>query len=146
MTGEPPEVATRPLFSLTQEPGAANPRLRMVLRGRVDGHAVADAFIALYAEQPAVTGYDRLFDLTGYRSGFELEHLKRIAPAYLAAAPDPGIPSRTAFVTRDPNFGLWVQSMGYQFTGREFAAFATSAEAEDYLAVPLEARRRAPAG
>ena len=138
----PAHVPLEPLVSITEEPGPVLPRLRMVLRGRVDGDAVADAFIRLYAERPEVTGFDRLFDLTGYRSGFELEHLHRIAPAYRAAAArEGGIPTRTAFVTRDPHFALWAQSMGYQFTGRSFASFAELAEAERYLDVPLGERR-----
>lgn len=128
-------------ISITQEAGAALPRLRIVLRGKVDGDAVADAFIGLYAERPEVTGFDRLFDLTGYRSGFELEHLHRIAPAYRAVAPAAGVPTRTALVTRDPHFELWAKSMGYQFTGRSFAVFSGFAEAERYLEVPLDERR-----
>ena len=145
MTAGPPSSATPP-FSLTQEAGAANARLRLVLRGRVDGAAVADAFIRLYAEQPAVTGYDRIFDLTSYRSGFELEHLKRIAAAYQVAGPDPDVPCRTAFVSRDPNFHLWTESMGFQFSGRTFRAFASFAAAEAFLAVPMEERRGAERG
>ena len=60
--------------------------------------------------------YDRLFDLTADRSGFGLEHLQRLAPAYLRA--DPTYPCRTASVTHAPNFGLWAASMGSRFNGR----------------------------
>ena len=137
------DASVPPLISITPDADAANPRLRVVLRGRVNGHHVADAFIRLYAERPEVAVYDRLFDLTAYRSGFELEHLQRIAPAYRAANPDLRVPARTAFVTHDPNFGLWTQSMGYQFTGREFRAFASAEEAERYLDVPFVERRTA---
>ena len=137
----PADASKEPMVSITEEPGRALPRLRMVLRGRVDGNAVADAFIRLYAERPEVTGFDRLFDLTHYRSGFELEHLHRIAPAYRAAARETGAPTRTAFVTHDPHFDLWTQSMGYQFTGRSFAAFEDFGDAERYLDVPLTERR-----
>ena len=132
--------ASPSLVSITPEPGAANPRLRVVLRGRVNGHEVADTFIRLLTEQPEITGHDRLFDLTGYRSGFELEHLQRIAPAYRAANPDPDARPRTAFVTRDPNFRLWADSMGYQFTGRDFSSFDTFEGAERYLGVPVAER------
>ena len=128
--------AGAPAVSVTEEPGVNRPRLRLVLRGRVDGNAVADTFINLYRERPEVTGFDRLFDLTAYRAGFELEHLQRIAPAYRAAAGDAAAGVRTAFVTHDPHFRLWAESMGYQFTGREFRSFSTFEEAEAYLAEP----------
>ena len=130
-------------LSLAVEPYAANPRVRVVLRGKVDGDAVVDAFIRLYAEQPAAVVYDRLIDLSDYRSGFELPHLKRIQAAYQATAVGPGRPCRTAFVTTDANFRLWVASMGYQFSGREFSAFATAAEAERFLDAPLDDRVQA---
>ena len=133
-------------LSVTAEPHAANPRLRVVLRGRVNGHEVADAFIRLYAEQPEAVFHDRLFDLTGYRSGFELPHLQRIQAAYAALAVGPGRPCRTAFVTLDANFRLWVASMGYQFAGREFRAFETFEEAERFLDVPLAERTRSASG
>ena len=112
-------------LSLAVEPHPANPRVRLVLRGKVDGEAVVAAFLRLYAEQPAAVFYDRLIDLSAYSSGFELSHLQKIQAAYQATAVGAGRPSRTAFVTADVNFRLWVASMGYQFAGREFCAFAT---------------------
>ncbi|HEX8569179.1 MAG TPA: hypothetical protein VF699_04550 [Caulobacteraceae bacterium] len=116
------------------------PRLRIVLAGDIDGDEVVDTFIRLYAERPETAMSDRLFDLTGYQSGFDNRHLQRIAPAYKAANPDPRHPCRTAFVTRDPNFGLWAKAMGYQFDGRDLRAFSTLEEAESFLAEPLEER------
>ena len=136
----PADASSVPLISITDEPGAAVPRLRIVLRGRVNGHEIADAFIRLYAERPEIARADRLFDLTGYRSGFELEHLQRIMPAYQATNPDPQHPCRTAFVTRDPNFDLWAKSMGFQFSGREHRAFPTFEEAERFLDQPIAER------
>ena len=134
------EASNQPVLLIIPEPNAANPRLRIVIGGRINGHDVADAFIRLYAETPEAARYDRLFDLTGYRSGFEIEHLQRIVPAYRRTNPDATHPCRTAFVTRDPNFQLWATSMGYQFTGREHRAFATFEEAERFLDEPLAQR------
>ena len=136
-------VSKEPALSLTVERHTPNPRVRLVMAGKVDGDAVVAAFIGLYAEEPAAVFYDRLIDLTAYRSGFELKHLQRIQAAYAAAAPTPGRPSRTAFVTRDVNFRLWVASMAYQFSGREFRAFDGFDEAEVFLAVPLAERNPA---
>ena len=126
--------------ALVVEPHPSNPRVRIALRGKVDGDAVVAAFVRLYAEQPAAVFYDRLIDLGGYRSGFELRHLQKIQAAYQATAVGPGRPCRTAFVTADANFRLWVASMGYQFSGREFCAFGSVAEAERFLDMPLGER------
>ena len=138
------DVATEPSVSLTLEPDAPNPRVRMVLRGSVRGDDVADAFIRLYDEHPETAYYDRLFDLTAYTSGFGLGHLQRMAPAYARANTDPSHPCRTALVTRDQHMRLWSESMGYQFKGREHRAFASFDEAERFLAEPLAARRAFP--
>ena len=135
-----------PALSLAIEPHASNPRVRLVLRGRIDGDAVVAAFVRLYAEQPAAVFYDRLIDLSDYRSGFDLAHLQKIQAAYQATAVGQGRPCRTAFVTADANFRLWVASMGYQFSGREFAAFGSVAEAERFLDTPLGERMRAARG
>ncbi len=62
-----------------------------------------------------------------------------------AAGPPPG-PSRTAFVTADANFRLWVASMGYQFSGREFAAFDRFEDAERFLDAPTGERARSAHG
>lgn len=132
---------TEPVVSLTTEPYAANPRVRIVLIGRINGDDVADAFIRLYSEQPEATLYDRLFDFTAYRSGFELQHVQRIAIAYRQANPDPRRPCRTAFVTPDRNFGLWASSMGFHFKGRELRAFSNFDEAEAFLSEPLSERQ-----
>ena len=135
-----------PTPALAIEPHPANPRVRIALRGKVDGDAVVAAFIRLYAEQPAAVFYDRLIDLDGYSSGFELRHLQKIQAAYQATAVGAGRPCRTAFVTPDANFRLWVASMGYQFSGREFCAFASVAEAERFLDTPLGERTQAATG
>ena len=134
-------VSADPSVSITVETDAAVPRVRITLRGAIDGDEVADAFIRLYAEHPEAAYYDRLFDLTAYRSGFGQEHLQRIAPAYARANTDPSHACRTAMVTRDPHFGLWAKSMGFQFKGREHRAFATFEDAERFLDVPLAERR-----
>ena len=132
--------ALRGPVSLALEPHAANPRVRLVLTGKVDGEAVVAAFLRLYADRPEAVFYDRLIDLSAYRSGFELAHLQRLQAAYQAVALGRGRPCRTAFVTADENFRLWVASMGYQFAGREFAAFASAGEAEAFLDTPLADR------
>ena len=134
--------ATRqPGFAMTCEPDAPNPRVRIVLQGDVNGDRLVDAFIQLYAQQPEAAGYDRLFDLTGYESGFEVTHLKRLQAAYRRLGVDPARPCRSAFVTQDANFRLWAASMGHQFEGREFRAFRTLEEAERFLAEPPLQRR-----
>ena len=53
-----------PAISLTLERDRAVPRLKIVLTGRVNGNKVADAFIRLYAEEPAALLFDRLFAAT----------------------------------------------------------------------------------
>jgi hypothetical protein len=124
------------MLSITSDENAATPRTRITLAGRIDGDAVADAFLRLYREDPAAVGYDRLFDLTAYECGFEVRHLQRIAAGYRAPEVPPARPARTAFVTRDPNFEVWAQTMGYQFTGRCFRVFRSFEEAERFLDEP----------
>ena len=142
----PAGSAAAAVAALVVEPHPSNPRVRIALPGKVDGDAVVDAFVRLYAERPDAVFYDRLIDLTGYRSGFELHHLQKIQAAYQATAVGPGRPCRTAFVTTDANFRLWVASMGYQFSGREFRAFGSVAEAEPFLDTPLDQRLQAANG
>ena len=126
------------MLSITTDRTTARPRTRITLAGRVDGDAVADAFIRLYREEPGAAGHDRLFDLTRYECGFDVRHLQRIAAAYRDLALPPGQPPRTAFVTHDPNFDVWTQTMGYQFTGRSFRVFRSLGDAERFLDQPAE--------
>ena len=134
--------SVQPAFSIEPDPQALTPRLRIVLSGHVDGNRVADGFIQLYAARPEAALHDRLFDLTAYQGGFELEHLKRIAAAYRQAAADPTHPCRSAYVTPDRNFHLWAASMGHLFQGRDHRACFSFEEAEDFLGMPLSERAR----
>jgi hypothetical protein len=145
MTADAEPDAGEPLVSITPEPHAPHPRLRVVLRGRINGDDVVEAFLGLYAEQPATVLYDRLFDLTRYEGGFELPHLQRIAVAYAQANRHPQHPCRTAFVTHDPHFPLWTPSMNHQFKGRQLRAFSSLREAERFLDEPMAERARAEA-
>ena len=124
------------MLSITTDRSSARPRTRITLAGRINGDEVADAFIRLYREEPDAVGHDRIFDLTRYECGFENRHLQRIAAAYRPPAVPPERPARTAFVTHDPNFDVWAQTMGYQFTGRCFRVFRSFDEAERFLDEP----------
>ena len=115
-------------------------RLRVTLSGGVSGLQVAEALSQLYLDQPEVTRLDMLFDLTAYEGEVETPHIKLIAAAYLQSNREPQHPCRTAFVTVDPNFGLWAASMSFIFVGREHRAFFTFDEAQAFLDEPLASR------
>ena len=115
-------------------------RLRVKLSGGLSGLQVAEALSELYRQQPEVTRLDMLFDLSEYEGEVEAAHIKLIAAAYLQSNREPQHPCRTAFVTDDPNFGLWAASMSFIFVGREHRAFFTFAEAEAFLDEPLASR------
>ena len=87
LTGEPIESTGvdgcgAPLFSASLTGLAHGFRTIVTAAPGMPERRVADAFIRLYADHPEAAFHDRLFDLTAYRSGFELEHLQRIMAAY----------------------------------------------------------------
>ena len=135
--------ASPPTVSMTIEEREPNPLVRFVVRGLVRPEAGADALLKLYAEHPRAPYYDRLYDLSGYETGIDPQNLAKVAMAYRELNTDPDFPCRTAVVVRDPNFGLWLRTMDFQFPGREHRAFPTLEEAERWLAVPLDQRRAA---
>jgi hypothetical protein len=134
-----PEEA--PLISMTVEDRPPNPLVRVIVRGLMSDEAGAKALLKLYTEHPRAPYYDRLFDLTAYKTGLDAQNLARVASAYRELNTDPSFPCRTAIVTRDPHFQLWARSMDFQFQGRQHRAFATVEEAEAWLATPLETRK-----
>ena len=130
----------KPLISMTVEAREPNPLVRFVVRGLVSSEAGAAALLKLYAEHPRAPYYDRLFDLTEYKTGLDAQGLAQIAAAYRQLNTDPSFPCRTAIVTHDPNFGLWARSMDFQFEGRQHRAFPTIEAAERWLATPMDQR------
>ena len=130
-----------PLISMAVEEREPNPLVRVTVRGLMSDEAGAEALLKLYTEHPRAPYYDRLFDLSEYKTGLDAQNMARVASAYRELNTDPSFPCRTAIVTRDPHFHLWARSMDFQFEGRQHRAFATVEEAERWLATPLNARK-----
>ena len=139
----PQQSAPHRMITMTVEEREPNPLVRFVVRGLVSPEEGAEALLKLYEAHPRAPYYDRLYDLTGYETGIDPQNLARVAAAYREKNTDPSFPCRTAIVTRDRNFGLWARSMDFQFEGREHRTFATVEEAERWLAVPLDDRKKA---
>jgi hypothetical protein len=120
---------------------AATGRLLVALRVGATGPGFADAMIRLYRERPELSYVDKLYDLTEYEGVVTHADLTRVIEAYNKANPNPRHPCRTAFVTPDPNFGLWAAAMSQLFVGRDHRAFADFESAEAFLSEPLNIRR-----
>ena len=134
---------TLPLIGMSVEIREPNPVVRFVVRGLVPPKEGGKVLLKLYAEHPRAPYYDRLFDLTEYKTGLDPENLARVASAYRDLNTDPSFPCRTAIVTQDPHFGLWARSMDFHFQGAQHRTFATVEEAEVWLAVPRIVRTAA---
>ena len=134
------DSAHQPVVVMTVEEREPNPLVRFVVRGLVSPEAGAETLLKLYSEHPRAPYYDRLYDLSDYKTGIDPQNLARVAAAYHQLNTDPTFPCRTAIVTRDVNFGLWARSMDFQFPGRQHRAFLTLEEAERWLATPLDER------
>lgn len=98
------------------------------------------ALSELYTDQPELAYLDKLYDLLDYPSVVTHADLLLIVDAYRKANTNPLHPCRTAFVTRDPYFGLWATAMGQLFVGREHRAFTSFQAAEAFLAEPMAER------
>ena len=120
---------------------AATGRLFVALRVGATGPGFADAMSRLYRERPEMSYVDKLYDLTEYEGVVTHADLTRVIEAYTKANRNPRHPCRTAFVTPDPNFGLWAAAMSQLFVGREHRAFGDFESAEAFLAEPLSTRR-----
>ena len=123
---------------ITRDP--ARPRLFVVLREKATGAGFAAALSQFYRAHPETAYFDKLYDLTEYRAVVTHADVMVIVEAYCAANTDPQHPCRTAFVTHDPNFGLWATAMSHLFPGREHRAFPSFEAAEAFLAEPIEQR------
>ena len=130
----------RPTITMTIEEREPNTLVRFVVFGLVTPEQGTQTLLKLYGEHPRAPYYDRLFDLTEYKTGLDPENLARVAAAYRDINTDLTFPCRTAIVTLDPNFGLWARSMDFQFQGRRHRTFETLEQAERWLAVPLDQR------
>ncbi len=108
----------------------------VTIAGPATGKQVAEPVSEMFRNRPELTGYDMLYDIREYTGDVEAEHIKPIADAYAASQPDPARPTRTAFLTFDPNFQLWAASMDFHFPGRTHRAFREPAEAEEFLNSP----------
>ena len=146
MTGPGPTGDKPAGIFMTIEEREPNTLVRFVVRGLISNESGGEKLMKLYQEHPRAPYYDRLFDLLEYETGLDAAGMAKVALAYKELNTDPGFPCRTAIVTHDPNFQLWARSMDFQFEGRVHRTFATVAEAEAWLAVPLEARKAEAAG
>ena len=77
-----------------------------------------------------------LYDLRTYSGDVTAEDVKPIVIAYQTVRVPAADHTRTAFVTRDPNFAFWAEAMTYQFPGREHRVFEDVAQAEAFLRRP----------
>ena len=111
-------------------------RIFVTISGPATGRQVGPAIGRMFLERPELTAFDMLYDIREYTGDVEAEHIKPIADAYAASQPDPAQPTRTAFLTFDPNFQLWAASMDFHFPGRTHRAFREPAEAEEFLNSP----------
>ena len=121
----------RPMVELSVDDALR--RIYVTIRGAVAGPPVAQAVARMFLDRPELTAFDMLYDISAYTGSVEASDIEPIAVAYAACSPDPSIPTRTAFVTGDPNFRLWAEVMNFQFPGRTHAAFRDPADAVAFL-------------
>jgi len=86
------------------------------------------------ARQPAVAGWDWIFDLVQASGETGIEDTNRIARAMNSAELDwAALTPVTVFVTRDPAFPLWTRAMDPLFYTRTHRVAASLAEAKSVI-------------
>lgn len=109
-------------------------RRRVILRvpERVPGSAVARVVCELYRSRPQLASFDFIFNLLRFDGDAGNADVLAIKAAYDPVVRLPGL-KYVLFVTLDPHFALWAETMDHQFDDRRHGVTQTQAEAEEFL-------------
>lgn len=118
---------------------AARRRVVVTLAGEVTGPGYVAWTLDLLAAQPALGGYDFVYDLHAYQGRVSHDDIAAMAPRYAALVGDADRGAVTVLVTADEGFRFWADLFAVQFPNRTWRVVPTLAAAE---AVLREAARR----
>jgi hypothetical protein len=122
---------------------AARRRVVVTLAGEVTGPGYVAWTLDLLAAQPALGGYDFVYDLHAYQGRVSHDDIAAMAPRYAALVGDADRGAVTVLVTADEGFRFWADLFVVQFPNRTWRVVPTLAGAEAVLA---EAARRGGGG
>ena len=117
-------------------------RVLVTLAGDVTGPDYVRWLLDLLAADPALGGYDFIYDLHGYEGRVGHDDIAALAPRYAALVGEADHGAVTVLVTMDEGFRFWAQLFAVQFPNRVFRVVPTMAAAEAVLAEMAAARRR----
>lgn len=112
----------------------ARRRVTVVLTGDVTGPDYVAWLLGLLAAEPALGGYDFLYDLRGYQGRVSHDDIAAMAPRYAALVGGRDRGAMTVLVTRDEGFRFWADLFALQFPNRLWRVVPTMEEAEAALA------------
>jgi hypothetical protein len=109
-------------------------RRRLIIRvpERMTGSAVARAVAGRWRSRPALASYDLIYNLLRFEGDAQNADVQTVKAVYDRLPRDAGM-KYTVFVTLDPHFGLWAETMDHQFEDRRHWVADTQLEAEVLL-------------
>jgi hypothetical protein len=116
----------------------AQRRVVVAVAGDVTGPDYVGWLLDLLAAEPALGGYDFIYDLQGYEGRITHDDIAALAPRYAALVGDRDRGAVTVLVTADEGFRFWAELFAVQFPHRTWRVVPSMSAAEAAL---VEARQ-----
>ena len=105
----------------------------MALAGDVSGQDYVTWLLDLLSADPALGGYDFIYDLQTYEGRISHDDIAALAPRYAALVGGRDRGGVTVLVTKDAGFRFWAELFAVQFPNRTWRVVPSLAEAEAVL-------------
>lgn len=112
----------------------ARRRVVVAMAGDITGADYVGWLLDLLAAEPAVSGYDFVYDLLAYEGRISHDDIAAMAPRYAALVGGRDKGATTVLVTQDRGFHFWAELFALQFPNRTWRVVPSMTEAEAALA------------